>query len=147
MSHYAKQEWIQYINGKLAEDLQIELDHHLLSCNQCMNSYMECIEEGGDLLPSLENPMLFVDTIMKSLPSVHEERPAQKSKMRRFYETPIFHYSVAAAITFIFMSSGLFTQLIDLVSIFQADPVSRGSTVSNTLMHKTINLLDFIKLN
>jgi hypothetical protein len=143
MSHFEKQKWMAYVEGTLQEDESLILEEHLFTCDECMMVYMQCVEAEEEMIPALLNPKQFADNIMENLPSFDKQPILSK---RKFYESPFFHYGIAAAITLVFMSSGIFTELLNFINLFQAESLSQDSApVSDTIMHKTVNILENIK--
>lgn len=146
MSHYDKQEWMKYVAGTLQEKKLSELEDHLLTCDDCMIVYMECVEDDKNWIPLLQNPGQFANIIMENLPSFNKDPIKTITRKRKFYETPFFHYGVAAAFTLVFMGSGFFTDILDFINLFQAESISQNSApFSNSIMDKTVNLLDVFK--
>ncbi|MFZ3589431.1 zf-HC2 domain-containing protein [Bacillus sp. DJP31] len=138
MRHFNNEEWSSYIKDELLEPEREELEDHLFSCDQCLDHYMKMIDTLSDQLPKKEDSR-FTEALMKKL--------LQKKKRRKtFYQHPLFHYGVAAVITFTLMTTGIFQSITGIVATVEASPIlNPEQTVSNSLMEKAFSLFQPIE--
>ena len=137
MNHFTKEEWLAYINNSLQETTHNEIEDHLYSCDQCLELYMEQIENQTEQLPEIENN----DFTEKLISKIQFEQ----KKSSTFYKHTIFHYGLAAAVTFMLMSSGFFQGITGFVSTVEASSFTeKEESFSDNLMDKTLQLLDIV---
>lgn len=79
---------------------------------------MEMLDELQEDLPSLENSSIFTERVMADWASMTESSAALEQvtveegvRRYRWYEKTIFHYAVAASLTLLIMTSGMFDKL------------------------------------
>ncbi|MFS0862765.1 hypothetical protein [Fredinandcohnia sp. 179-A 10B2 NHS] len=139
MKHYNTDEWLAYINDKIPELKREEMEEHLLLCDQCLEVYMNLLEDKAEELPIIQNEG-FTDETLRNLPK-------KKQKQKKLdLQSPIFHYGVAAAVTFILMTSGFFQSVTGIVSTVEASSDARQEKpVSEGLMEKALSLFDIIE--
>lgn len=138
MRHFSNEEWLLYIKDQIEEPKREELENHLFSCDQCLEIYLELVESQVEELPNLENDR-FTDEVVKKLPLKKEEQ------RKSFLQSPIFHYGVAAAVTFTLMSTGVFQSMTGIVGTVEASSFSeQKQSVSNSLMEKALSFFDII---
>ncbi len=137
MKHFSSEEWLAYINEELSKTKREELENHLYSCNQCLETYMDMVDSHSQQLPIIE-ARSFTDEVIRKLP---------QKKRRKVYQHPLFHYGVAAVITFTLMTTGFFQSITGIVETVEASPISGSEqTVSDTLMEKALSLIDRIEV-
>ncbi|MEH7385877.1 hypothetical protein V7147_10760 [Bacillus sp. JJ1521] len=141
MGHFSNEEWLLYIKDQLEEPKREELENHLFSCDQCLEFYMELVEDQVRVLPNLENDS-FTDEVFVKLPIKKEKQG------KTFLQSPIFHYGVAAVVTLTLMSTGVFQSMTGIVGTVEATSFSeQKQSVSNSLMEKALSLFDIIGAN
>ncbi len=160
MNHRRMETWLQYVKDELTNEERAICESHLDSCDACFELYMQCLEQAGDVLPQLEDQEAFSAAVMMRLEQeMPYTRPVEmvpeqtKRKLRiPWIQHPFFHYTVAAAITMILMSTGVFQTLTQHISRFDTASEKRTAetrilhvSVSEKLMNKTIGMLDSIQ--
>lgn len=160
MNHRREETWLQYVKDELTNEERANCEAHLDSCDACFELYMQCLEQAGDFLPQLEDQEAFSTRVMMRLEQemphtrLVERVPEQTKRKLRipWIQHPFFHYAVAAAITLILMSTGVFQTLTQQIS--RLDTAAEKKTaetpilhvsVSEQLMNKTIGMLDSIQ--
>jgi hypothetical protein len=86
----------------------------LLEDEDALSLYMASLEEVQDELPPLNDPVSFTSKVMESL-SIADGLSIKKMaepRRTRWYEKAVFHYVVAASLTLLFLSSGVFDKLL-----------------------------------
>ncbi|MFD2614190.1 hypothetical protein [Paenibacillus gansuensis] len=150
--HYEAAAWLNYIQESLPLNEAETMETHLYTCDACMSIYLDVMEgeadgvSGGESAVEAELPDHFTDRVMASLPEpaavLNAGNVSRKpgSVPRR---STWLHYTVAAAITLLLMSSGVFQQLLQRTE-HVSDELSGGRPVSVTqkIMKKAAVVLD-----
>ncbi|GGH42144.1 hypothetical protein [Paenibacillus silvae] len=110
---YTVQQWVDYIEGRVSSNQAMQMEQHLLNEPDAMEAYLGalCMERE---YPELPHPIEFTNTVMERierLPTAGSIRPSRGGRTRRWFEQRAFHYAVAACLTLIFLSSGLFDKV------------------------------------
>ncbi|MNU76192.1 hypothetical protein D3C71_657400 [compost metagenome] len=107
--------WRQYILGELSSNKQVELDQLLTEDEAALMEYLDVFESMEQVLPELPNLNTFTDQVMNALPlSDSSANPLQPLKIYRkwaWIKHPITHYTIAASITLLLITSGFFDRL------------------------------------
>ncbi|WP_201712714.1 hypothetical protein [Rossellomorea arthrocnemi] len=140
MRHIALEEWKMYAKDETDEDMRIEYEEHLYSCDQCMVLYMEAVDAVQEDLPSIEGPSLYTDEVMERIP--FENSDVRKPSRKRWYEEKVFHYVLATAMTLILMATGIFSELLKVTSEFEKN---RQPSITENMLLKTTALLDGVE--
>lgn len=169
MKHYTLEQWTQYARQEplLTPQEEAELEQHLQMCDTCLELYMLGVENAEADYPALTDPQALFDQVIFQLPQLvsptpqtnFSSLPAKKIEDRgtAWLRHPVFHYTVAAAITVVLMSSGAFQTIVDRLQ--PGDPFGSEAmklehqdkkeaermSVSQTIMNKTIVMLDAIQ--
>lgn len=139
MNHIPYEKWRHYVKDELEEKVREQYDEHLYTCDQCLTLYSEAVEAVDQQLP-----MMTTDEIMLKIAEQKKVEQPTTMKKASFYQKAIFHYIVAAAMTVLLMSSGIFSQLVNVVSDFESLDKSESSIVSG-LMNKSISIIDSVE--
>lgn len=107
MRHYSKIEWQQFINNHLDALLELEMQEHLLTCEDCRAIYLELIDESIDTEVTVSAG--FTDRLMESIHKENAETAQRKHKQGR--RNMLIYYTSAACITLFLMSSGAFQSM------------------------------------
>ncbi|MEK5398223.1 hypothetical protein [Paenibacillus sp. FSL K6-2859] len=107
-----------YIEGHMEEAVREDWEQLLLEDEESLTSYMEMLDELQEELPLLENSSAFTERVMGDWAKMAESSAAfeqvaveEGGRRYRWYEKTIFHYAVAASLTLLIMSSGMFDKL------------------------------------
>ncbi|GAA0328844.1 hypothetical protein GCM10008967_19200 [Bacillus carboniphilus] len=148
MKHIPFEEWLKYVNGELAEDVQLDYENHLYSCETCIEVYSEAISHQSEALPTPLSST-FTDDVMtliqggEELQSVaHGVKMSKKKKERSFVQSTIFHYAAAAGFTLLLTFSGVFQSMTGFVDNFENTAQEQRPSVTETVMNKTLTLFD-----
>jgi len=133
MRHYNEEELIFYSEACVDENLEKDIEEHLLMCEECRDKYMQIVEcyHMNDMENSIS--LEFTDNVMKSIKS----EPVRNKVIKKKKVVPeVFVYYVAAAcITLLFSFSGVFDSLAGGFSCMTASiaqtPVTIEKNVSN----------------
>ena len=130
MTHYTFEQWLSYIKGDEID--RQPMDDHLYDCNDCMETYLLATEQLAKILPPMQMDVQeFTKKIYSDIQAVSNQveqtrahthsKFIEKHKSNHWYTNVIFHYTIAASITIILMSSGLFQQMFNQVSDISRD--------------------------
>ena len=110
---YTVQQWTDYIEGRTSGNQAVQMEQFLLSEPDAMARYLEALELKQDhpVLPNSDDFTKFVMNRIESLASDGKARNSRGGRNRRWFEHRVFHYTVAACLTLIFLSSGLFDKM------------------------------------
>lgn len=115
MQHLSDNELINYISGKLSDDWNKQIEHHLATCNDCHETatFLQNLNEEWET-PSNHSPMNFTDQVMSKIqpeaplqenstePTVVEMKKAKPNKNMKY-----LHFGLAAAAMILFSQVGL----------------------------------------
>ncbi|MGO0060704.1 hypothetical protein ACTID9_11950 [Brevibacillus fluminis] len=129
-NHMTRSQWQQFILNQLSDQERERYEDHLYSCDECLEVYMACLDE-------LAQPAA------PSVPEVAEAIPAHKPAAKPFYRQTLFHYGLAACITLLLMTTGLFSQLLAHSNQWNSIAgAKQHRSVTDQLMQKTTAFLD-----
>lgn len=138
MKHPHKQDWNDYIAQRLSPAENEQYEQHLYSCDRCLSVYMSCIEQHAARMPFLSDGATFTEGVMRVI-----SNKKQPSERQPFYRRTLFHYSAAAVITLMLMTSGMFQSIVTVASDVESLAVSKQKTsLSSQLMHRAGNVLN-----
>ncbi|QQZ09082.1 hypothetical protein [Heyndrickxia vini] len=143
MNHVSDEEWILYVNDLLDEEIREQYDTHLFVCDQCLSVYLEVIEAQEGNLPPMKNGGTFADSVMMTIEQ--QQASVKKDTVSKIYQKPVFHYVLATAMTFVFMTTGVFTHLMNVVNVFETNNKQAPSVVEE-LMKNTVSFIDKVQI-
>ncbi|WP_339164330.1 hypothetical protein [Siminovitchia sp. FSL W7-1587] len=140
MNHQTYGQWLQYAKDELDEELRVQYENHLYSCDHCLELYVKAVEEAD--YPSLADSVgaSFSDSVMKRIEKP-KEVPREKADGNIKKQT-LMHYGVAAAMTFLLMSTGAFSQLVNIASTFAAN---EDRSIVNGFLQNTDSITEKIE--
>ncbi|KMK75285.1 anti-sigma factor family protein [Alkalihalobacillus pseudalcaliphilus] len=121
--HFSKQEWQLYILGEYDETQESKMEDHLYTCDDCLSVYMDLLEQVDvgttEPVSFVESIMTKVEPIAKAHQQLHmksdmktNELKSKKKKGASRKQT-FLHYILAASLTFILMTSGIFEDIAE----------------------------------
>lgn len=141
MEHYSYEQWKKYIQDEVEEEVRERYENHLYRCDHCLEVYMEALDFAGDsTFPIMEQNAEFTDKVMDRIMDLHAVpiKPSGEDKKRRFYQHVLFQYLLAAAVTLIFMSTGIFQSIIQYTEKIQRPSFQENrAELTNGIMDKT----------
>lgn len=142
MKHFTHEYVLDYITNRLTESKRVEFEDHLYTCDQCLNIYTTIVEEQEDD-PRLDGSQL-AEQVLDQLTGQQKSFRGKNS----FLQNAIFHYGVAAAVTIILMTSGVFQGIAGLLSTVEVTPIiQQDESVSKQLMNKALTFIEMIEPN
>lgn len=158
MTHFPYEEWEKYIKNELNEDVREKLEDHLYSCDQCLDIYLQAVTEHENELPIISIESDFTDRIMTEIGKMKEAEPdlepARKAgqpipidegrkKAKPFYDTAVFHYFLAAAMTLLLMATGVFQSITNYTDKVRTTHIQeKQPSVTEGIMDKTFAWMD-----
>lgn len=140
MNHITNEQWLTYVKDELDEKLRIDYEEHLYGCDQCLALYLEAVE-----IVEQQALIITTDEIIQSVNKNIASKQSKDIKEPIFYKKALFHYLVAAAMTLVLMSSGVFSQLIQVVSDIESEN-GNGSSVISKIMDSSISIIDQVEV-
>ncbi|MGE7762729.1 hypothetical protein [Peribacillus sp. NPDC097895] len=145
MNHVPETRWVAYLADEIPEDLKIEYENHLYSCDECLSAYMDAMEkeessldvEGLDIAGSVMDSI----NLLKG-ESLEEAKQIRKEKSLR---TITRHYLIAAGFTILLMAGGVFQSLTKYVDSVESSSVKETQSLTDGLIDKTFNWMDSIE--
>ena len=149
MTHYSYDEWMRYVKNELSEENQGMYENHLYSCDQCLDLYLKAVSEEEGLLPNLTNGNTFTDLVMKQVSetklTIGQNMNEKRNGRKRFYQSPLFQYTIAAAMTILLMATGVFQSLTKYAENVQSPEFQKSETsVTTGLVDRTFAWMDSI---
>ncbi|MDQ1911781.1 zf-HC2 domain-containing protein [Paenibacillus sp. GD4] len=149
MTHPTREQWLDYAGGRMTEEQREHCDLHLAQCDECLMLYMDCLGAVSNEMPQLADPAELTERVLKQLPPVLVPSEPHRS---RLWSHPVFHYAVAAAITLLLVSTGIFQALLGSTgqhavaraSLYDNEYAAQQS-FSSRLLDKTVLVLDSIQ--
>jgi hypothetical protein len=166
MSHYTLEQWKRYVEDDITFEDRDFYESHLSSCESCLQLYMQSLDAAAGSYPVVVDQTAFADSVMEAIrahsvelpqvqlqPVAHPNPNSERFKRANWLRHPLFHYTVAAAITLVLMNSGVFQSIAErfgTADLFRAETAQEEGlieqpSVSKKLMEKTIVMLDAIQ--
>ncbi|WP_438351201.1 hypothetical protein ACP8HI_11490 [Paenibacillus sp. FA6] len=134
----------RYLDGTCTMEQEQTWESLLLEDNEAMQLHIQLLSSMELRMPDMVDAMQFTDDVMNRLPNhFYEKDMCFVEQRRRWFEHPVFHYTVAACLTLLFLSTGLFDKLVpgDLNVITKEHTTS----YSDQIMDITVTWLDQLK--
>lgn len=139
MNHIRYEQWMAYVANEVDELTRDEYEQHLYDCEQCLELYMQAIESQVSRLPKLTDE--FTEHVVTNVMNQSNVKPIETKALSKS-KNSFFHYVIAAAMTLILMSSGIFSQLTQAVSTLEESP-----SFTETLLDKTLSFMQVMERN
>ena len=139
MNHIRYEQWMAYVANEVDELTRHEYEQHLYDCEQCLELYMQAIESQASRLPKLTDE--FTEHVVTNVMNQSNVKPIETKALSKS-KNSFFHYVIAAAMTLILMSSGIFSQLTQAVSTLEESP-----SFTETLLDKTLSFMQVMERN
>ncbi|RLQ93762.1 hypothetical protein [Falsibacillus albus] len=155
MNHIPYEKWLLYVKDELPRGMKNEYEDHMYECDHCMALYMKAVEAWEDDFPAIRDGAAITNSIMDEImqistvisPAKEEGYSQQKDKIKTgaFHQKPIFHYVVAAAMTLLLMSSGIFQTISSYVNQFEQSAQQPNTSFTKHIMNKTVSIVDRVE--
>lgn len=149
MKHIPYENWLQYVEDTLDEETRTQYENHMYSCDQCLELYLEAVENSPIQMPVLSSDSSFTDSIMTQLKESTKEKPkpAHQRKPKSFRKQTMIHYIVAAAMTLLLMSTGIFSQLMTVASAVEKSETEQQTSFVSNILNNTISITNQFEEN
>jgi hypothetical protein len=136
VNHFTQKDWQGFVTNTLMPARLKAMEDHLYECEECLADYLRMNEQINCMkVPSA--PVGQIDSMLQGLGV-----STQKQKMRKSLH-PIWQYVIAASLTIIFMSSGLFHQVTGIWKEAESGLERKApDSLTESLMDRTLNLID-----
>lgn len=148
MMHYSEQEWMKYVKNELDKDVREEYENHLYSCDQCLESYLMAVEAEEAELPMISNEADFTTLVMAQIADVKMETTQKQQrgqKKKSIYQSSFVHYSIAAAVTILLMTTGVFQSITQYAESVQNPNLQEEPSMTQGLVDKTFAWMDSLE--
>jgi len=163
--HYDYVEWLLYKTKSLSEEKLNEMEEHLYTCDQCMETFLSLIEDAEIDLASKLVAENFTASVIQAIskekvkPINKKDRKIEESKAdkraskydKNTFNYQLIYYVAVASITIFLSLGGFYTSLVDAVprireSIEMVDvrPNSIGR-LSERIVNSTSELISSIE--
>lgn len=145
MSHFQYEDWMNYVEDKIDEKDRVTYESHLYDCSQCLELYIKAVEAHEQSFSNIIDES-FTDSVIEKTPLKDRNAKQQLNNRKSLFQSSIFHYFIAAAITLMLMSSGLFAQLTQIASNFEEKvEKEQHQPLTEELMKKTLTWIPNIE--
>lgn len=144
MKHMTYENWLLYVQDDLDEQTRVEYENHLYSCDDCLEIYLQAVEANEFQMPSLPETADFTDSVMKQI-----QTPVKtiKKKPQNKKRQTMIHYTLAAAMTLLLMSTGVFSQLMNIASQFEKVEAQQKESFVHAFLNNSISITDQFENN
>jgi hypothetical protein len=148
MNHYSMEDKKRlaqnYVDGSCTTEQEQTWESLLLEDTEAMELHIQLLSSMELRMPQIGDSKKFTDDVMKMLPTdLYEKEISYIANRRRWFEHPIFHYAVAACLTLVFLTTGLFDKLV--TSELDVIDHSQNTSYSDQMMDITVTWLDQLK--
>jgi hypothetical protein len=115
MKHYDYMEWFFYKEKHISDEKYREMEEHLYSCDECMNTFLSLIDDDeinrADKLISSD----FTKNVLNNIQTVKYKPKDQMKKSATTFVNGFGYYVAAAAVVILLTWTGFFSGLVDMV--------------------------------
>jgi len=134
MNHMKYENWLKYVRDELNEDTREQYENHLYRCDHCLELYLKAVEATEFQTLEIAESSNFTDSIMKQVTEL--KTPEKKKRKKISHKQTIVHYFVAAAVTLLLMSTGVFTNLMNMASSFENSEQKQADSFVQAFLNK-----------
>ena len=150
MSHYSLEDWMNYTENKIEPKVRENYEDHLYTCDQCLELYLQAVSQVENQLGDMNEESNFTDRIMSQVSEIKlpEQERAKDKRLERnkFYQSTAFHYTLAAAMTILFMVTGVFQSITNYADNVDSTKIKvKDQSMTSGVLEKTIGLLDSLE--
>ena len=150
MKHYSYEEWMKYVKNEVEQSAREEFEAHLYNCDQCLTIYLQAVAAEEEYLPMIEDEAEFTNLVMEKIaeskPTSIQTLKKKSANRKPFYQTTIFHYSVAAAMTLFLMTTGVFQSITKYTETVQTPSFYvKEKSVTEGIVDKTFAWMDSLE--
>lgn len=145
MNHIPYEKWLQYAQDELNEETRTQYENHLYNCDHCLDMYLEAVEASETSMPVLTTN--FTDSIMLQVNETMKEKPTTNKRKKNTRKQTMIHYMLAAAMTLILMSTGIFSQLMNVANEFEKPHSTQSESFVSNILNNSISITDQLEVN
>jgi hypothetical protein len=155
MKHFTIDEWLQYVRNEINENLRDEFEEHLYTCDQCLDYYLQAVEENESSFPILSSEGSFTDLVMGEVTKTKQLKVAASNKSKSqpktnakkpFYQQAVFHYLLAAVATLMLTFTGAFHSLAVFAGTVETPHFQeKRPSVTEGVINKTFTWMDSLE--
>lgn len=111
--HISKEDIRRYVKGETVPGEMKQMEEHLFLCDACLQKYLEIVEQ--DVHVKIDDcPDALVTSVLQDVNGISQS--FEKVHRKREKKQTMKHYVIAASITFVFLTSGLFEGVVSTFS-------------------------------
>ncbi|WP_062199632.1 anti-sigma factor [Massilibacterium senegalense] len=111
--HISKEDIRRYVKGETVPDEMKQMEEHLFLCDACLQEYLEIVEQ--DVHVEIDDcPDALVTSVLQDVNGISQS--FEKVYRKREKKQTMKHYIIAASITLVFLTSGLFESVVSTFS-------------------------------
>jgi anti-sigma factor RsiW len=155
MKHFSKDEWLNYVRNDINENIREEFEHHLYTCDQCLDSYLQAVAANESSFPILSSQGGFTDQVMAEVTKAKQVMVTESKKLidqpktnrkKPFYQQALFHYLLAAVATLMLTFSGAFHSLAVYAGTVETPHFQeKRPSVTEDVINKTFAWMDSLE--
>ncbi|MCJ7840978.1 hypothetical protein MUB24_08695 [Lederbergia sp. NSJ-179] len=147
MNHYRIDHWLQYVRDELDDETRIQYENHLYDCDHCLELYLQAVDANEFQMPELAEPNHFTDSIMKQVQEINTKEDQPKIRAKHSYKQTFIHYSIAVAMTFILMSTGVFSQLLKMPHTIENSESKQSESFIQSFLNKQGSIINKFEMD
>ncbi|MDW7673683.1 MAG: hypothetical protein SCK28_04015 [Bacillota bacterium] len=133
MTHYSKKEWLLFVQHRLTETKEAEMEEHLAACDHCHTIYLDAVETELRLNdPPYAITSSFSSQVMQQIKAV--DRSAGRKKKVKKKTNILVYYTAAACLTLLLMGSGVFNILTSSIPKTSAEIFNNNTYQESVVM-------------
>ncbi|MFD1138727.1 hypothetical protein [Paenibacillus urinalis] len=114
MNKQEQQDWKRYIQGELPAHEREAMDQRLLEDHEALETYLSVLEHISDT--GLRDAEAFEQQVMSHIEREYKQLQSSSSRrniqFRKWSNNKLVHYTLAASITLLFLSTGVFDRML-----------------------------------
>lgn len=114
--HISKEKFLQYVKGLTEEDESKQIEDHLITCDFCLEHYLKVVEQNVEM-ERKDCPDLLITSVLQEVNGVSQS--FEKAYRKKEKKQTMKHYLIAASITLLLLTGGLFESLVSTFSIVE----------------------------
>lgn len=136
LTHLHEKQLEAYVLDHASEREQELIEHHLFNCDDCMEKYMKAIESWETEVEMSED---FTDATLQQINKQTAFWSASEKKQLSNKKRTLIHYVIAAGLTLVLMTTGLFQELLE---VLDDSNINKGPSITENMMNRTGGWLD-----
>lgn len=139
--HISKEKFVQYIKGLTEEDESKQIEAHLTTCDFCLEHYLKVVEQNVEIEMN-DCPDLLITSVLQEVNGVSQS--FEKAYRKQEKKQTMKHYLVAASITLLLLTGGLFESVVSTFSMVE-QKVNQNEPFSLEVIEEVRNVLESLR--